>query len=661
MFPDEADDTLVGKLGLFKGSRHPGVALFHVLFKSLALAVYLFAGLFTSNFVLVCVVCILLLAFDFWTVKNVSGRLLVGLRWWNYVKEDGATEWVFEAAEDKSDIRPPDERLFWWGLYVPAAAWAFLLVTAVISLKLQWLIVVGAALALSGANVVGYTKCSKEAQARLEGLSSGGAASMLGGMMSSGLASNMLGGLMGRAAAPAEDVRDAVLGCQRLSAAGLRCGDKALAAAAVTPARPQLAPGAAALAAVAADARELRRGARAVADALRVIADALRPKAANRTAHAFCGPAAACALASDAMDDDWGLWQPASDDVSGDPWLFGGVGAGPSDAQKARSKSGLASPAKSKRPGTGASAASKRDDDAEETLSRAACRAWLHVAEHDFMKWRDRAVDYARRAGAAHAADDVDTVFLAAVLRQDLAAVSEGGDDALRAGAAARWDRLAAAVALERSDVVLKSGSSYEAEDGDAPGLLLGDGEDALGRVGLLGAGRRRGALAAAAADALNRSFFVIAAKAVVLLRCKLVVDADMKTVDAVLCRAAEQAIETIFALSEAPELLIPDMPFLEPNAKPFAYCEAVAPGGPAEAAGMLDHDGPNNQQHRLSQSNAGPAFRRFPLFAEGDSAPESPATDDPDEAEGGAASDDAGRGRDGDGTGRQARQGRAG
>ena len=30
-------------------------------------------------------------------------------------------------------------------------------------------------------------------------------------------------------------------------------------------------------------------------------------------------------------------------------------------------------------------------------------------------------------------------MFLASVLRQDLAAVSEGGDDALRAGAAARW------------------------------------------------------------------------------------------------------------------------------------------------------------------------------------------------------------------------------
>ena len=76
-------------------------------------------------------------------------------------------------------------------------------VTAVISLKLQWLIVVGAALARSGANVVGYTQCSKEAQARLEGLSSGGAASMLGGMMSSGPRRRHARGAHGRSAAGA--------------------------------------------------------------------------------------------------------------------------------------------------------------------------------------------------------------------------------------------------------------------------------------------------------------------------------------------------------------------------------------------------------------------------------------------------------------------------
>ena len=39
----------------------------------------------------------LLLAADFWTVKNITGRLLVGLRWWNKVNEDGTSEWVFES------------------------------------------------------------------------------------------------------------------------------------------------------------------------------------------------------------------------------------------------------------------------------------------------------------------------------------------------------------------------------------------------------------------------------------------------------------------------------------------------------------------------------------------------------------------------------------
>ncbi len=59
----------------------------------------MFGWLFTSNFILSFVVIILLLAFDFWTVKNVSGRLLVGLRWWNEIKEDGSNEWIFESRE----------------------------------------------------------------------------------------------------------------------------------------------------------------------------------------------------------------------------------------------------------------------------------------------------------------------------------------------------------------------------------------------------------------------------------------------------------------------------------------------------------------------------------------------------------------------------------
>lgn len=43
--------------------------MFHVMFKAAALLIYLFGTWFTSNFVFLFVVCVLLLAFDFWTVK----------------------------------------------------------------------------------------------------------------------------------------------------------------------------------------------------------------------------------------------------------------------------------------------------------------------------------------------------------------------------------------------------------------------------------------------------------------------------------------------------------------------------------------------------------------------------------------------------------------
>lgn len=34
---------------------------------------------------------------SFFFSQNVSGRLLVGLRWWNQVDDDGKSHWVFES------------------------------------------------------------------------------------------------------------------------------------------------------------------------------------------------------------------------------------------------------------------------------------------------------------------------------------------------------------------------------------------------------------------------------------------------------------------------------------------------------------------------------------------------------------------------------------
>ena len=38
---------------------------------------------------------------DFWITKNISGRFLVGLRWWNEVKKDGKEVWIFESKNEK--------------------------------------------------------------------------------------------------------------------------------------------------------------------------------------------------------------------------------------------------------------------------------------------------------------------------------------------------------------------------------------------------------------------------------------------------------------------------------------------------------------------------------------------------------------------------------
>jgi Eukaryotic protein of unknown function (DUF846) len=130
----------------------------------------MFGGWFTNSFIFIFVICIILLAFDFWTVKNVSGRLLVGLRWWNYVREDGSNEWIFESLEDMAEISPFDSRIFWGGLYIAPLIWILFLLIGALRFKIEYLPIVVAAIIMSGANILGYIKCSNDAKAKMRKL-----------------------------------------------------------------------------------------------------------------------------------------------------------------------------------------------------------------------------------------------------------------------------------------------------------------------------------------------------------------------------------------------------------------------------------------------------------------------------------------------------------
>jgi len=138
-----------------------------VLFKIGALVTFICGSWVVDNFVIEFVVCILLLAFDFWTVKNVTGRLLVGLRWWNEVKEDGSNVWVFESKPDNRTVHPRDSYVFWGALYGTPLIWLVFGIVDLALVKFRWVLIVVVSLILSGANVVGYWKCQKDAKQKI--------------------------------------------------------------------------------------------------------------------------------------------------------------------------------------------------------------------------------------------------------------------------------------------------------------------------------------------------------------------------------------------------------------------------------------------------------------------------------------------------------------
>ncbi|XP_063171067.1 Golgi apparatus membrane protein TVP23 homolog A isoform X2 [Candoia aspera] len=94
--------------------------------------------------------------------RNVTGRLLVGLRWWNQIDEDGKSHWVFEAKKGLSTVASPTEveaRIFWLGLIICPAIWTLFFFSTLFSLKLKWLALVITGICLQTANLYGYVHC----------------------------------------------------------------------------------------------------------------------------------------------------------------------------------------------------------------------------------------------------------------------------------------------------------------------------------------------------------------------------------------------------------------------------------------------------------------------------------------------------------------------
>ena len=182
----------------FSQSAHPTACLFHILFKGLAFALYILGAKIGMEDIMVTVICILLIAADFWTVKNVTGRLLVGLRWWNKVDPvSGNTSWIFESADvnsAKSNVNAFDSKFFWGILYLTPVLWGLFFLTALLWLQFQCFVTLATALVLSASNVYGYYKCSADQREKWNQWMSTGAQMGVSAMMRNGMFGRLFGG-----------------------------------------------------------------------------------------------------------------------------------------------------------------------------------------------------------------------------------------------------------------------------------------------------------------------------------------------------------------------------------------------------------------------------------------------------------------------------------
>ena len=149
-------------------AKNPGIVFFTVFFKGLAMIFFLFLGVFSIPDTLIFILVVILNSLDFWFVKNISGRILIGLRWWNEVKEDGTEVWRFESSqEDKG--KSIDTTVFWISLYIGPIFWGIFLFLELFGLKLIWFLACLIGFILTFSNTYGYYKCSSAQKNKIQG------------------------------------------------------------------------------------------------------------------------------------------------------------------------------------------------------------------------------------------------------------------------------------------------------------------------------------------------------------------------------------------------------------------------------------------------------------------------------------------------------------
>ena len=139
--------TTTGKLDVRKQNvleaSHPIACFFHMGLKFFACLLYLMMGFFTDDEVLIFIVCLFLCCADFWATKNITGRYMVGLRWWSasdFGDDFDGDGWFFESFDYHYENTTFDNHIFWWSQIFSTIFWCIFVIIKTLGLDFFWVI-----------------------------------------------------------------------------------------------------------------------------------------------------------------------------------------------------------------------------------------------------------------------------------------------------------------------------------------------------------------------------------------------------------------------------------------------------------------------------------------------------------------------------------------
>lgn len=116
------------------------MCVWHLLFKASTFIVFYFFPLFLGRILFTKLFLIWLSITDFWIVKNLTARRLVGLRYWNEIDENNDDVWYFECYVDENNVNSFDKWYFWTIQFVYSIFYLVILVLRIISFNLKMLL-----------------------------------------------------------------------------------------------------------------------------------------------------------------------------------------------------------------------------------------------------------------------------------------------------------------------------------------------------------------------------------------------------------------------------------------------------------------------------------------------------------------------------------------